>query len=176
MWSTSNSVYYVGNFNNTIYPMLLFTAQDKWKWRKKENTEELECRIHIIRAKTGNKSYTSTAREQLTFHRVCGTLPCSAAGLSRQGDKNSMFWGTLKVMGWDGGHRFTEVSAGHIAIVASTHLRAASQLSGNLVIVSEPLSHILTGRGGDTLHLATTSVKERHNSHFKVCETGIARN
>lgn len=116
------------------------------------------------------------AREQLTFHRVCGTLPCSAAGLSRQGDKDSMLWSTLKVMGWNGGHRFTEVTAGHIPIVASTHLRAASQLSGNLVIVPEPLSHILTGIGGDTLHLATTSVIERHNSHFKVCKTGTARN
>lgn len=95
---------------------------------------------------------------------MCGTLPCSAAGLPRQGDNDSILWGTVQVMGRDGGHWLTEVTAGHVAIVASTHLRAASQLSRDLVIVLESLSHVLTSRGGDTFHLATASVTERNKS------------
>lgn len=62
-------------------------------------------------------------------------------------------------MGRDGGHRVTQVMAGHIAIVASTHLGTASHFSRDLVIVPKGLPHVLAGRGGDTLHLATTPVK-----------------
>lgn len=74
----------------------------------------------------------------------------------------------MQVMGWDGRNRLTKVTAGHIAIITSAHLRAASQLSRDLVIVLELLSHILTGRGGNTPHLATTPVTDRQNSYLIV--------
>lgn len=79
-----------------------------------------------------------------------------------------MLWGTFQVTGWNEGHLVTEVTAGHIAIVASTDLRAASQLSRDLLIVLESLSHVLTGRGRDTFHLTTTSVAERYNSCLEI--------
>lgn len=87
------------------------------------------------------------------------TLPGSAASLSRQSDNDSILRGTLQVMGRDGWHRITQVTAGHVTIVASTHVRTASHLPRDLVIVLKGLPHVVAGGGGDTFHLATTPVK-----------------